>query len=116
MPLRSIWKGNIRFSLVSIPVEAFSAAEPEEQIRLNQLHEECHSRIRYKKVCPIHGEVGNDEIVTGFEYENDKYVVVDRDEVKKAQTKGDRAIAIDTFISPDEIDPIYYEGQTYYLI
>jgi DNA end-binding protein Ku len=116
MALRSIWKGNIRFSLVSVPVEAFTAAEPEEEIRLNQLHDECHSRIRYKKTCPIHGEVSNDEIVTGFEYDKDKYVVVDRNEVEQAQTKGDKSINIETFITPDDIDPIYYDGQTYYLV
>src|SRR5689334_3886989 len=116
MALRSIWKGNIRFSLVSVPVEAFTAAEPEEAFRLNQLHDECHSRIRYKKTCPIHGEVTNDEIVTGFEYDKDKYVVVDRNEVEQAQTKGDRSIIIETFVKPDEIDPMYYDGQTYYLV
>jgi DNA end-binding protein Ku len=116
MALRSIWKGNIRFSLVSVPVEAFTAAEPEEEIRLNQLHDECHSRIRYKKTCPIHGEVTNDEIVTGFEYDKDKYVVVDRNEVEQAQIKGDRSINIETFVTPDEIDPMYYDGQTYYLV
>lgn len=115
MAFRSIWKGNIRFSLVSVPVEAFTAAEPEEDIRLNQLHEPCHSRIRYKKTCPIHGEVANDEIVTGFEYDKDKYVVVDRNEVEEVQTKGDRSINIETFIRPSDIDPMYYDGQTYYL-
>lgn len=116
MALRPIWKGNVRFSLVSIPVEAFTAAEVAEDIRLNQLHNECHSRIRYKKVCPIHGEVSNDEIVTGFEYEKDKYVVVDRDEVERGRKPQDRAIQIETFVSPNEIDPMYYAGQTYFLV
>src|SRR5262249_8001504 len=108
MALRSLWKGSIRFSLVTVPVEAFTAAEPQEgEIHLNQLHDACHSRIRYQKTCPIHGEVRNDEIVTGYEYEKDHYVIVDRKEVEKAQA-DDHAIVIDTFISPEEIDPIYY--------
>jgi DNA end-binding protein Ku len=115
MALRSMWKGSLRFSLVTIPVEAFTASKPGEgEIRLHQLHEPCHSRIKYQKTCPIHGEVRNDEIVTGFEYEKDHYVVIDRDEVEKVQA-DEHSIAIDTFVKPDEIDPLYYDGRTYYL-
>ncbi len=116
MALRSLWKGAIRFSLVTVPVEAFTAAEPQQgEVHLHQLHDACHSRIRYQKTCPIHGEVRNDEIVTGYEYEKDHYVIVDRKEVEQAQS-DDHAIVIDTFISPDEIDPIYYDGRCYYLV
>jgi DNA end-binding protein Ku len=97
-------------------VQAFTAAEQAQgEIHLHQLHDKCHSRIRYKKTCPIHGEVSNDEIVTGYEYEKDHYVIVNRDEAEKAQ-EDDRSIAIDTFISSDEIDPIYYDGRVYYLV
>ncbi len=116
MALRSLWKGSIRFSLVTVPVQAFSALEPgAAEIHLHQLHDKCHSRIRYKKTCPVHGEVPNDEIVTGYEYEKDHYVIVNRNEVERAEADG-RSIVIDTFVSPDDIDPIYYSGQTYYLV
>ncbi|HEY2828108.1 MAG TPA: Ku protein [Pirellulales bacterium] len=116
MAIRSMWKGSIRFSLVTVPVQAFTAAKPNEgEVHLNQLHDKCHSRIRYKKTCPIHGEVPNDEIVTGYEYEKDHYVIVDRDEVEKAQA-DDRSITIESFISPEQIDPIYYDGRVYYLV
>jgi DNA end-binding protein Ku len=115
MSLRSIWKGAIRFSLVTVPVEAFTALEPDEgEIHLNQLHEGCHSRIRYQKTCPIHGPVPANEIVTGYEYEKDHYVVIDRNEVEKARA-DDHSITIDTFVSPNEIDPVYFDGRTYYL-
>jgi DNA end-binding protein Ku len=111
-----MWKGSIRFSLVTVPVQAFTAAQLDEgEIHLNQLHDKCHSRIRYKKICPIHGEVPNDEIVTGYEYEKDHYVIINRDEVEKAQA-DEHSITIDTFVSPDEIDPIYYDGRVYYLV
>jgi DNA end-binding protein Ku len=114
--LRSAWKGVIRFSLVSVPVEAYTAAESGHgEIHFNQLHDKCHSRIRYKKTCPIHGEVSNDEIVSGYEYEKDKYVILDKDELDSSRKKGDRSITIDTFVEPDTIDPIYYDGRTYYL-
>jgi DNA end-binding protein Ku len=111
-----MWKGSLRFSLVTVSVQAFTAAQPDEgEIHLNQLHDKCHSRIRYKKTCPIHGEVTNDEIVTGYEYEKDHYVIVDRNEVEKAQA-DEHSIVIDTFVAPEEIDPIYYDGRVYYLV
>jgi DNA end-binding protein Ku len=111
-----MWKGSIRFSLVSVPVEAFTASEPDDgEIHLNQLHDECHNRIRYQKTCPVHGEVSNSEIVSGYEYEKDHYVVIDKKEIEKVQASGDKAIEIRTFISSDDIDPIYYDGRTFYL-
>jgi DNA end-binding protein Ku len=114
---RPSWSGSIRLSLVTVPVKGYTALEAEKaRISLNQLHEECHSRIKYKKTCPIHGEVPNDEIVMGYQYDQDKYAIIDPDEVNKLRSQGDRAVTIDRFVSPDQIDPIYYSGQTYYLL
>lgn len=112
--MRAVWKGSIRFSLVTVPVEAYTAAAPEEGIRLNQLHAKCHNRIRYKKVCPVHGEVPPDEIVSGYEYEKDRYVIVDRRDAQDEQAT-DRSINIDTFTLRDAIDPVYFDGRSYYL-
>jgi DNA end-binding protein Ku len=114
---RPSWSGSIRLSLVSVPVKGFTALEAEKaKISLNQLHEECHNRIKYKKTCPVHGEVPNDEIVLGYQYETDKYAVIDPDEINKLRSQADRAVNIDRFVSPDQIDPVYYSGQTYYLL
>src|SRR5215204_1354548 len=100
---RPSWSGSIRLSLVSVPVKGYTALGAEKaSISLNQLHEECHSRIRYKKTCPVHGEVPNDEIVMGYEYADDQYAIIDTDELDKLRTENDRAIQIDTFISPEE--------------
>jgi DNA end-binding protein Ku len=117
MAPRSSWKGYLRLSLVSVPVQAFNAAASDGgEIHFHQLHATCHSRIRYEKVCPVHGEVSNDEIVRGYEYAKGKYVVVDDDEIDKLRTDADRAITIDTFIAPHAIDPAYFDGRTYYLV
>jgi DNA end-binding protein Ku len=117
MAPRSSWKGILRLSLVSVPVEAFNATTNDEDgIQLHQLHASCHSRIRYKKMCPIHGEVGNDEIVLGYEREKGKYVVVEKGEVDELKKNGERAIEIDTFISPDMVDAVQFAGRTYYLL
>jgi DNA end-binding protein Ku len=114
---RSSWKGQIRFGLVSFSVQAVNAlSKSGGDIHFNQLHAPCHSRIRYKKVCPIHGEVSQDEIVSGYEYERGKYVEFEKDELVELRPESERALSIDTFIAPGGIDPIYLDGRMYYLI
>jgi DNA end-binding protein Ku len=116
MAARSSWEGYLKLNLVSVPVKAFSAnTAGGGRIAFNQIHATCHRRIRYKKVCPIHGEVSNDEIVPGFEVSKGEYVLMDKKEMDKLKVEGDRAIRIDAFIEPKLIDPIYYAGRTYYL-
>ena len=64
MATRPSWKGFLRLSLVSIPVQAINATQSGDgDLHFHQLHAKCHNRIRYQKVCPVHGEVANDEIV-----------------------------------------------------
>ena len=77
MPPRSTWKGFIKLSLVSVPVKAYTANNTSEEIRLNQLCTECNGRVRYKKVCAEHGELRSEQIVSGYEYSKDNYVVID---------------------------------------
>jgi DNA end-binding protein Ku len=116
MAARSSWRGFLQLSLVSIPVKAFTASSSStSEISLNQLHAACHSRIRYQRTCPIHGEVSNDEIVMGYEYAKGQYVVIDTDELDKLRTEGDKAINVDSFVPIDKIDPLYLTGKTYYL-
>jgi len=106
----------VRFGLVSFPVEAFNARSQEEsQLHFHQLHAECHSRIRYQKTCPIHGPVTNDEIVSGYEYTKGSYIEIDPDELENLRSHGERSLTIDTFISPDELDAVYFDGRMYYL-
>ena len=66
MRFRATWKGSLNVSLVSLRVKAYASAAPEKQpVHLHQLHDGCHSRIRYQKVCPEHGPVAGDQIVMG---------------------------------------------------
>jgi DNA end-binding protein Ku len=117
MALSPYWRGFIRLSLVSVPVRAYTAfVSGGGEIHFNQLHAECHSRIQYKKTCPAHGEVSNDQIVSGFQYAKDQYVVVDPDELDKLRTEDEKAVNITAFVSPDTVDPIYLTGSTYYLV
>lgn len=117
MAARSSWKGYLQLSLVSVPVKAYTAVSSGSgPIRLNQLHEECHSRIRYQKTCPVHGEVASDEIVMGYEFAKGQYVVVDPDELDKLRSESDKAVRVDAFVPSDAIDPVYHSGRTYYLV
>lgn len=104
-------------SLVAVPVEAFTAAAVGKgEVHLNQLHEECHSRIRYRKFCPVHGEVPNDEIVYGYEYAKDQYVVLEPGERESFRQHAERSMTIDRFIPLHSIEPFYYSGRNYYLL
>lgn len=116
MAPRTSWKGFIKLSLVSVPVRAFTAHDTGEEVRLNQLHKECNSRVKYKKVCPEHGELTSADIVSGYEYTKGQYVVIDPQEISKLRKESDKSIQIDGFISPDEIDPMYLAGKTYFLL
>jgi DNA end-binding protein Ku len=113
---RSSWRGYLKIDLVAFQVQAFNAAERDRgEIHFHQLHKDCHKRIRYEKVCPVHGQVSSDEIVSGYEYAKNKYIEVDPEELDTLRTKHEKALTIDTFISPDEFDEIYYDGRNYYL-
>lgn len=113
---RPTWKGFLRLSLVTVPVRALPAHTPSAEIRLNQLHAECHNRIKYQKACPEHGEVRKEEIVSGYEYQKGQYVVVDPAELQKIRPQSDKTIRIDGFIGDDEVDELYLAGRTYYLL
>lgn len=116
MPPRPSWSGYLKLSLISVPVKAYTATGSGVAIPLHQLHEECHSRIKYVKTCPIHGEVTKDEIVSGYEFAKGEYVVIDTDELDKLRSERDKSISVETFVSEGTIDPIYHSGRTYYLV
>lgn len=116
VPSRTSWKGFLKLSLISVPVKAFTANDTSGEVSLNQLHKGCNSRVKYQKVCPEHGELKSDNIVSGFEYQKDQYVVIDPDEIDKLRTKTDRAVSIDGFIPLDAVDGLYFAGKTHYLI
>ncbi len=114
---RPTWKGYLKLSLVSVPVKAFTVGDSSRNhIRLNQLHEQCHSRIRYQKTCPIHGEVSNDEIVSGYQVGKDQYVEIDPDELSALRPKNDQSIEIDSFLKEDDLDDRFLTDRSYFLV
>ncbi|MGI6727235.1 MAG: Ku protein [Anaerovoracaceae bacterium] len=107
-------KGAISFGLVHIPVSLYTATQ-DNDIHFNQLHKEDHSRIRYKKTCAHCGkEVTSGDIIKGFEYDKDKYVIITDDDLEKIKTEKDKSIHILHFANLNQISPIYYE-KTYHI-
>ena len=108
-------KGAISFGLVHIPVALYTATQ-DNDIHFNQLHKKDHSRIRYKKTCAHCGkEISGEDIIKGFEYDKDQYVVVTDEDFEKIKTEKDRTIQIMHFSDLDSINPIYYE-KTYHTV
>jgi len=112
---RAIWKGAISFGLVTIPVGLYSATESKRP-KFRQLRKGDHSRIRYKRVAEgDEQEVVWDDIVKGYEFEKDRYVVFTDEELETAlSTKGAGTVDVVQFVADEEIDPIFYR-QSYYL-
>lgn len=112
--MHTLWKGSISFGLVNIPVKMHAATESQE-FQFHYLHNKCQQRIRYLKKCPhCEEEVGSADLVKGYEYEKDRYVILSEEELSAFEQPKSRAIDILDFINLEEIDPIYYQ-KSYYL-
>lgn len=109
--MRSIWKGHIRFSLVTIPIQIFNAVNRASTISFNQLHKEDMGRVSYKKVCrTCNEELGMKDIVKGYEYIDDQYVVLEKQELDGIKLKSTRAIDIEAFVDLNEVHPSRFEA------
>jgi len=109
----SVWKGHLTFGLVSFPVRLFSAARGE-TISFNMLHKTDHSRIKQMIYCQAEDKpVPRSELVKGYEYEKDRYVEIDDEDIKKVAPKTAKVMEILEFVKADEVDPIYLESSYY---
>ena len=115
MAQRAYWKGNLRLSLVSCPIELFSATSEREKISFNQLNSKTGNRIKYKKVDARTGdEVESADIVKAYQFEKDNYVTLEPDELEAVALDSTRSIEIVQFVPDAEIDELYYNS-TYYI-
>jgi DNA end-binding protein Ku len=109
----SVWKGQLTFGLVSFPIRLFSAARSE-TISFNQLHKGDNSRIRQVTYCQAEDKpVPRTELVKGYEYEKDRYVVIDDEDIKKVAPKTARVMEILEFVKAEQVDPVYLESSYY---
>lgn len=108
-------KGAISLGLLYIPVGLYTTTR-DNDVHFNQLCKDTKERVKYKKYCPsCNKEVKSDEIIKGYEYDNDKYVIMTEEELEKIKTKKDKTIHIIQFVNLSEINQIFYE-RNYYTI
>ena len=106
----TVWKGYLSFGLISVPIRLHVAARSE-RVGFNQIHKECNSRIRQKLYCPIcDRQVERSELIKGYEYEKDHYVLVEDEEIKKMAPSSGATMEILEFVKLDEVDPLYFDS------
>jgi len=110
--MRSIWKGHIRFLLVAIPIRVYNAIEASERIQFNQLHRDDFGPVGYDKRCKKCGQiVTNDQITKGYQYEPDRYAIVEPEEIAKIKIKTTRAVDILGFVEKEEVAPMFFDAR-----
>ncbi len=114
MAPKTSWTGNLKLSLISVPVRLYRAVSATSRISLNMLHEGCNRRIHYRYDCPVHGTVDKNDIVKGYQYEKGKYVVLDEETLGNVKLETTKTMEIVQFVREEELDPVYL-GTPYYL-
>src|SRR5436305_13812355 len=111
----SVWSGYLTFGLISMPVRLHSGARSS-GISFNQLHRTDHHRVKQQLICPLDNTVlDRSEIVKGYEFRKNEYVIIEPEELKKIEPKTAKAMEILECVKADDIDPIYFES-SYYLM
>ena len=108
-----MWSGYLKLSLVTIPVRMYNAISSTSRVALNQLHKNCNRRVRQQLVCPEHGKLEREDIVKGYEYEEDKYVVIDQADLEKVKLETSKSIDLIQFVTVDEVDPVFFDKSYY---
>jgi DNA end-binding protein Ku len=124
----TIWSGTLSFGLVTIPVRMVTATRSH-NISFHLLHETCKTRIKLHNYCSFHKKVvERSELVKGFEYRKNEYVIITQEELDRAETESSKVLDIAQFVELSDVDPIYYEktyaleppdeksGKPYYLL
>lgn len=109
------YKSSISFGLVYIPISLHNCVKSND-ISFNLIDKNTMSRVKYLKTCVDceNKEVKNEDIVKGYQYEDDSYVIIENSDFEKIKSKKDKRIAIEKFVDLNLIDPIYFD-KTYYV-
>lgn len=114
MAPRAYWTGNLRISLVTFGVRLYNAVSEAEKVRLNQVHKGCNARIKMPTTCPVHGQVERSEIAKAYEFEKDKYVVIEQEELDKIKLRSEKTIELTKFVPMDSVQDVYIDS-TYFV-
>jgi DNA end-binding protein Ku len=115
MSARAIGSATISFGLVSVPVKLYSSSQSSSSISFNWIHKGCGSRLKQQYICASEGTVvEKDEMVKGYEFAKNQYVLFTPEELKLLEAEGDDAIAIDEFVPAEQVDKTHLD-KIYYL-
>jgi DNA end-binding protein Ku len=112
---RPLWKGQIRLSLVSIPVELYAATRTTQKIAFRQIHEPSGKPVHYQKVVAGIGPVDKDDILKGFEYEKGHYLLLTDEDIEAVKLETRKTFDLAQFVGACEIDPLYFD-RPYYVV
>jgi len=115
MAARPTWQGHLRLSLVTCPVQLYTATESGSGVHFNLLHKDTHNRIRMIPTDEEIGPVERTDLVKGYEYEKDNYIVLTQDEIDEVKLESTRTIDIERFVDAADIDRLYWDNP-YYLV
>ena len=111
---RASWKGYLKLSLVSCPVKLFPATSTTAgKISFNMLHKDTLNRVQQRYHDPELGEIDRADLVKGYQFEKDKYVVVSAEELDEIEIESSKTVDIDGFVDEGEVDPIYLDSMYY---
>ncbi len=115
MSARSIATANISWGLVSVPVKVYSTGESAAKVSFNWIHEGCGSRLKQQYICAKEGVVvPREDMVKGYEFAKDQYVLFTPDELKALEATSDGAVSIEEFVPAEQVDRVYSD-RFYYL-
>jgi DNA end-binding protein Ku len=112
---RAYWRGHLRLSLVSLPIEIHSAVESQAEVRFNEIHKPSGRRVGRKRWVDGVGEVQSADIAKGVEVAPDEYVLVDQAEIDAAKPESSKTLDLVQFIDQSEIDYRYFE-RPYFIV
>lgn len=114
MPPRALWKSTISFGLVTVPISLVSATEPRETLAFNLLHRKDRSRIVEKRFCTKEDvEVSWKDIVKGYQYAKDRYVVVTDEDFARARVPATHTFDIRRFVPAADVEDLYFNDPYY---
>ena len=116
MAQRPIWRGHLRLALVSCPVALYTAHRASGELHFNLLNPKTGHRVRMVTIDAETGdELSRGDLVKGYQYEKDRYVILDDEDFEKARIESSSTMTVGKFVEADKIDPIYYED-SYYVV
>lgn len=112
--MRAIWKGHIRFSLVTIPIRVYNAIDSAQTLSFNLLSKDGHNPVAYEKKDKVTGQtLKQEDIVKGYQYEPGQFVIIEDEDFNKVRLKSTKLIDIEGFVKSTEVHPTLFDAPYY---